>query len=180
LPSPWKAYGDERGLKAPPRNAVAPAARTARADVTICSSLSTEQGPATMAISLPPKRTPGAISTMLVSGFHSREACRYGFCTMSTLATPGSASMYDQSALLSSPSSPMAVRTSPGNGRGLKPCRVISSQTRSMSAADAAGCITTSMRTPQRSMDQPSVASVTTPSYCSVTSATMSTASTGG
>ena len=35
-----------RGLKAPARSTVAPAARTARAAAMICSSLSTEQGPA--------------------------------------------------------------------------------------------------------------------------------------
>ena len=35
-----------RGLNAPPRRAVAPAALTARAVARICSSLSTEQGPA--------------------------------------------------------------------------------------------------------------------------------------
>ena len=52
----------------------------------------------------------------------------------------------------------MAVRTAPGMGRGLKPCRTISSQTLSMSAALALGCITTSMSRPQNSMDQPSVA----------------------
>ena len=39
---------------------------------------------------------------------------------MSTLATPGSASMYDQSALLSSPSRPMAMRTVPGHRQRLE------------------------------------------------------------
>ena len=46
LPSPWKEYGELRGLNAPPRSAVAPASRTACAAATICSSDSTEQGPA--------------------------------------------------------------------------------------------------------------------------------------
>ncbi len=49
-----EAVGLVRGLNAPPRRAVAPAAFTARAVATICSSLSTEQGPAMTPIVPPP------------------------------------------------------------------------------------------------------------------------------
>jgi hypothetical protein len=180
LPSPWNAYGELRGLKAPPRSAAAPADCTARAAARICSSLSTEQGPATSGISVPPNRTPGAISTIVGSTFHSRAAWRYGFCTIRTLATPGSPSMCDQSICESSPSNPIAVRVAPGSGSGLNPWRTISSQTRSISTVVAPGCMTTSMERPQNSMDQPSVARTTGPAWCVATSATMSTASTGG
>ena len=45
-----------RGLNAPPRRAVAPAALTAWAVARICSSLSTEQGPAMTPIVPPPTR----------------------------------------------------------------------------------------------------------------------------
>ena len=45
-PRPWKLYGDVRGLKAPPRSMVAPAAFTARAVSSVCSRDSTVQGPA--------------------------------------------------------------------------------------------------------------------------------------
>ena len=45
-PSPWNAYGEERGLNAPPRSIVAPASRTARAASIVCSRYSTEHGPA--------------------------------------------------------------------------------------------------------------------------------------
>ena len=45
-PSPWKEYGDERGLNAPPRSIVAPAAATTRAVSSVCSRVSTEHGPA--------------------------------------------------------------------------------------------------------------------------------------
>ena len=58
-PRPWNEYGEVRGLNAPPRSAVAPAARTARAAVTICSSLSTEQGPAMITTSSPADRHAG-------------------------------------------------------------------------------------------------------------------------
>ena len=50
-----------RGLNAPPRRAVAPAALTARAVVSVCSSLSTEHGPAmTPMCRRPPPRPPPA------------------------------------------------------------------------------------------------------------------------
>jgi hypothetical protein len=45
-PSPWNAYGDVRGLYAPPRRIVAPASLAIRQAATVCSSLSTAQGPA--------------------------------------------------------------------------------------------------------------------------------------
>ena len=68
MPSPWNEYGELRGLNAPPRSAVAPAARTARAAATICSSDSTEHGPAMIDDRpLPPNETPGAIVTMVFS-----------------------------------------------------------------------------------------------------------------
>ncbi len=55
--SPWKEYGDERGLNAPPLNMVAPYFFTSLAMVMACSRLSTAQGPATMAMRSPPTST---------------------------------------------------------------------------------------------------------------------------
>ena len=43
---PWKEYGEVRGLKAPPRRIVAPAALQAFAVSNTCSGVSMEQGPA--------------------------------------------------------------------------------------------------------------------------------------
>ncbi len=57
-PIPWKEWGPVRGLKAPPRSIVAPAALTARAAASICSSLSTAHGPA-MTTGSAPQRDPG-------------------------------------------------------------------------------------------------------------------------
>ena len=45
-PRPWNEYGEVRGLKAPPRNQVAPAAWTTAAVSSVCSRVSTVHGPA--------------------------------------------------------------------------------------------------------------------------------------
>ena len=45
-PRPWKAYGEVRGLKAPPRSRVAPAARAMCAASSVCAAVSTAHGPA--------------------------------------------------------------------------------------------------------------------------------------
>src|SRR5207245_7846226 len=49
--SPWKEYGDVRGLKAPPRKTRAPAALTFAATSSTCPRDSTEHGPAITTIS---------------------------------------------------------------------------------------------------------------------------------
>ena len=56
-PSPWKLYGELRGLKAPPRRIFAPARLTAAAVASTCSSVSAEHGPAITMTSSPPIRT---------------------------------------------------------------------------------------------------------------------------
>ena len=61
-PSPWNSlYGDVRGLNAPPRKTVAPAAFTAVAVDSNCFSLSTEHGPDMICSFFPPITTPRAI-----------------------------------------------------------------------------------------------------------------------
>jgi hypothetical protein len=45
-PSPWKVYGEVRGLNAPPRSMLAPLAATARAVSSVWARYSTVQGPA--------------------------------------------------------------------------------------------------------------------------------------
>ena len=61
-PRPWKAYGDVRGLYAPPRSSVAPARLAMQADSSVCSAVSTAHGPAMKVnvsgpIGTPPTRT---------------------------------------------------------------------------------------------------------------------------
>ena len=75
-PSPWKAYGDVRGLNAPPRRAVAPASLTSLAQRRSCSRDSTEQGPAIMQTFLPPTDAPSVPPRAMTerSFFISREA----------------------------------------------------------------------------------------------------------
>ncbi len=58
VPSPWKLYGEVRGLKAPPRKAFAPAPFTAWAASRIWSRSSTAHGPAITTSSFPPTDTP--------------------------------------------------------------------------------------------------------------------------
>ena len=53
-PSPWKLYGELRGLNAPPRRIFAPARLTAAAVASTCSSDSAEHGPAITMTSSPP------------------------------------------------------------------------------------------------------------------------------
>ena len=56
-PSPLNANGDVRGLNAPPRSIEAPASRTVRATLSVCSRVSTVHGPAIRQnVSLPPTR----------------------------------------------------------------------------------------------------------------------------
>ena len=53
-PRPWKAYGEVRGLYAPPRKNCAPARATRSATAKLCSRLSIEHGPAMIASPGPP------------------------------------------------------------------------------------------------------------------------------
>ena len=57
---PWNVYGEVLGLKAPPRSMSAPAAFTARAVATVCSSVSTAQGPAITAKPRPNEAPPAS------------------------------------------------------------------------------------------------------------------------
>ena len=63
-PMPWKEYGDVRGLKAPPRSQVAPAAATARAVSSVCSRYSTVHGPAISPNQPSPMRRPSTSITV--------------------------------------------------------------------------------------------------------------------
>ena len=66
--SPWKEYGEVLGLNAPPRSRVAPDALMLFAISTICSSLSTEQGPAMMCRLPSPMLTSSLILITVFSG----------------------------------------------------------------------------------------------------------------
>ena len=53
-PSPWKEYGDVRGLKAEARMISSPRSRSIRAESRPCDSLSSAQGPPKITRSLLP------------------------------------------------------------------------------------------------------------------------------
>ncbi len=116
-PSPWKEYGEVRGLNAPPRRMVAPLSRICRAAVMIWVSDSTEHGPAIRTTSSPPIRVPLSSVMIVGSGRHSLDTCLYGRVTWMTCCTLGSASRWSLSTRPSLPTNPIAVRCAPGMGR---------------------------------------------------------------
>ena len=106
VPRPWNAYGDVRGLYAPPRSMLPPAAFTSRATCTICSSPSTLHGPPiTTIFSLPPTFTP-ATSTIVSASWNRRFAFLYGSDTRCTFSTYGFARMLFSSRIVVSPTRP--------------------------------------------------------------------------
>ena len=86
-PSPWKLYGELRGLNAPPRSTLAPARFTAAAVACTCSSLSAEHGPAITTTSSPPMRTSPSVITVPL-GRKARLASLYGSEMWTTSCTP--------------------------------------------------------------------------------------------
>ena len=113
LPSPWNEYGEERGLKAPPRRIEAPADRTATAVSLSMARFSTEQGPAMMVSSLPPMTASAPTRTTVRFTANSREASLYGLSTGITDSTPGIERSGSSMRRVSSPMQPMMVRCSP-------------------------------------------------------------------
>ena len=111
--SPWNAYGEVRGLKAPPRSTRAPAAFTRTATSMTWKRDSTEQGPAMTTMSRPPTATSPTITCVdcrLTSRLASLNGCRIGV-TDSTHSSDSSAR--SRSLPRSSPMAPMTLRSSP-------------------------------------------------------------------
>ena len=84
--NPWKLYGEVLGLNAPPLKKLAPYFFTSFATKDICSLLSTEQGPAIMAILFPPIVWP-LTSITVFSGWNNLFAFLKGSWTFITLST---------------------------------------------------------------------------------------------
>ncbi len=134
-----------RGFQAPPRSTVAPAAFTARAASRICSRDSTEHGPAITTMRGPPSTTPSPRSMRVSSPLTSRETSFHGCETRMVSATPGKPSKRTGSSGPLLPVMPMATRSAPGMGCGVRPRERIRSATRSTSTSVALGFITMSM-----------------------------------
>ena len=109
---PWKSYGEVLGLKAPPLSIFAPASLTAFATATICSSLSTEQGPAIMQKCPPPIFTP-LTSITVSSGWNLRLQHLNDSDTLVTDSTISRLSIKSLSTFEVSPISPRTVLYSP-------------------------------------------------------------------
>src|SRR2546430_1925215 len=75
--------------------------------------------PAMVTTSVPPTVTPPGSRTTVFSAFHSRLTCLYGLVTWMTSWTPGRPSSREASTRPSLPTSPTAVRCTPGMGRAL-------------------------------------------------------------
>ena len=84
--SPWKEYGEVRGLNAPPRSSFAPAAFTLLATLIICSSLSIEQGPA-ITVALPPPISASPTLITVSAGWNFLFAALFGSDTLRTAST---------------------------------------------------------------------------------------------
>ena len=111
-PRPWNVYGDVRGLKAPPRSIVPPAAATTRAASSVCSRYSTEHGPAISPKAPSPIRRPST-SITVGSGASSRETSLYGLMMGTTCSTPGKPSSGSVASSSRSPIAPITVASRP-------------------------------------------------------------------
>ena len=135
-----------RGLNAPPRRKVAPAAFTACAASRIWSFDSTEHGPAMTAMALPPSGTPPTSMTVS-SSFTSRDTSLNGWETRSASATPGiEPNRSSGSSPVTWPITATTLRSVPVIGWGVSPReRIFSSTASNSSAALAWGFIATNM-----------------------------------
>ncbi len=146
-PRPWKAYGLVRGLNAPPRRIVAPAAATASAVSNSCSRLSTEHGPAII-VSDPSPITASRTRMTVSSGWNSREVSLNGRLIGVTASTPDRADRRSIRIGLRAPISPttaITVRSAPECSNGVNPSARIWLLTPRTSASLAPTTITTNI-----------------------------------
>ena len=146
-PRPWKLYGDVRGLNAPPRRIVAPAAATASAVSKSCSRLSTEHGPAII-VSEPSPTTASRTRITVSSGWNSRDVSLNGRLIGVTVSTPGRPPSRLMRAGLRAPISPMTaitVRSAPVWSYGVRPSPRMALFTPRTSASPADRAITTNI-----------------------------------
>ena len=140
-PSPWKAYGEVRGLKAPPRSIVTPCSATTRAVSNVCSRVSTVHGPAMKPKYESPIRRP-RVSITVGSRRSSRETSLYGLTIGSTCSTPGYPSSGRVASSSRSPIAPITVASRPWLTCALAPASSRRATTSSISWVDAWAPIT--------------------------------------
>src|SRR5258705_47762 len=142
-PRPWNAYGELRGLNAPPRRIFAPARLTAAALACTCSSVSAEHGPAMTITSSPPIRTSPTLTTVS-SGLNVRLARLYGSVMRSTSWTP-SRMPINSGSILCAPTTPRTVRVTPDDRWTSMPSSIRRAMTASICASEARSFMTTTM-----------------------------------
>src|SRR3954453_12179215 len=143
-PSPWNAYGDVRGLYAPPRSIAAPAAFAISAASRVCSALSTAHGPAIKVKVSGPMGTPPTVIVDL-SGWFSRLTSLYGVDTRTTLVTPGIARRLRVWNCSMSPTRPTIVRVTPRLTKAEPPASSTRDTIAATSSEEASGLITTTI-----------------------------------
>ncbi len=143
-PSPWNAYGDVRGLYAPPRSSVAPAALAISAAARVCSAVSTAHGPA---ISVNVSGPIGTLPTVTVevAGWCSRLTSLYGAVIRTTSSTPGRVTTSSDSSTSSAPTTPTMVRVTPRDTNADPPAASTWLTTPARSASPAVAVITMTM-----------------------------------
>ena len=147
IPSPWNAYGEVRGLNAPPRMIAAPAALAISAASRVCWGVSTAQGPPMKVNVSGPMGTDRAppTQTVLRSGWCCRLTNLNGSEIRCTSATPWIDRRFSPWKESMSPTKPMMVRTTPLLTNASPPTERTFSTTRSTSATVASGLMTTTM-----------------------------------
>src|SRR4051812_3025177 len=143
-PWPWKLYGDDRGLNAPPRRNLPPARFTAAAVALTCSSVSAEHGPAMTITSSPPIRTSPTSKTVL-SRLNVRLASLYGSEIRTTSFTPSRTSSSRGSRCRPAPTAPSTVRCAPVERCTSNPCSTRCATTFWICSSLAPSAITTTM-----------------------------------
>src|SRR5918994_3323565 len=141
-PSPWKEYGEERGLYAPPRKRLAPPAATARAAVITWSRDSTVQGPAMSENLSPPILRPSISTTVRSPGRSWADDSLNGLRMGTTWATPSWPSRPRRATCSRSPMAPITVTSSPRDGWARAPQDSIRSMTACTCSSVAVGFIT--------------------------------------
>ena len=154
-PSPWNAYGEDRGLNAPPRSRVAPAAAAICAACSVWSAVSTAQGPAIRVKVSGPIGTRAAPTCTVDGVWCSRETSLYGVDTRTTSMTPDSAMRFRPWNLSMSPTRPTTVRDSPRLTNASPPAPSTRSTTCATSDSVASAVMTTTMGAPQARPGRP-------------------------
>src|SRR5262249_47466564 len=144
-PRPWNAYGDVRGLNAPPRSSVAPACFAISAAARVCSGVSTAHGPAIRVNVSGPIGTLRTV-TVDVPGWCSRLTSLYGAVIRTTSCTPARVETSSDSSTSSVPTTPTIVRVTPRDTNAVPPAAWTWLTTSASSASPAVAAITMTMR----------------------------------